>query len=70
MNLLARAAAGTGFTIRDIERIASNAPRRYKTFSIKKRNSDLTRTIAQPARELKQIQRWLVADELCGPSCS
>lgn len=64
MTLLARTAAGTGFTIRDIQRIASNAPRRYKTFQIKKRNSDRTRTIAQPAKELKHIQRWLVTEEL------
>lgn len=64
MKLLVRVAAGTGFTVADIRRIARNAPRRYKTFLIKKRNSNETRTIAQPARELKLIQRFLVNEEL------
>ncbi|MBR0553648.1 retron St85 family RNA-directed DNA polymerase [Stakelama marina] len=49
----------TGLTERDVMKIISNAPRRYKHFRIKKRNGSL-RDIAQPARELKALQKVIV----------
>jgi RNA-directed DNA polymerase len=39
--------------------IIRTAPLRYKVFYIKKRNGGL-REVAQPAREVKAIQRWLI----------
>lgn len=39
------------------------APLRYKTYAIKKRNGK-DRTIAQPARDIKLIQRFMVAELL------
>lgn len=50
----------TGLSYADIERIVLTAPRRYKVFHIPKRRSYETREIAQPARELKMLQRLLV----------
>lgn len=41
--------------------IVRTAPLRYKVFTIKKRDGT-DRTIAQPAREVKAIQRWLVQE--------
>ena len=64
MSLLRRASEGTGFTVADLQKIIRIAPHRYKVFKIKKRSSDQLRTIAQPAKELKHLQRWLVSDEL------
>lgn len=49
----------TGLSISDILRVASNGPNRYKVFMIEKRSGGL-RKIAQPARELKHIQRSLI----------
>ena len=43
------------------EQIARTSPLRYKVFTIPKRDGSL-RTVAQPAREVKAIQRWLVND--------
>ncbi len=42
-----------------LEKIIRTAPLRYKVFYIKKRSGGL-REVAQPARELKAIQRWLI----------
>lgn len=49
----------TGIDAADFERIVETAPRRYKVFEIPKRNGGM-REIAQPARELKFIQRMLI----------
>jgi RNA-directed DNA polymerase len=46
----------TGLSQRDVLRIVINAPVRYKTYSIPKRNGG-ERVISQPARELKALQR-------------
>ncbi len=46
----------SGLSEHDVLRIVSNAPVRYKTYVIKKRNGD-GRIISQPARELKVLQR-------------
>ncbi len=57
--LLKTLSATTGLSISDILRVASNGPNRYKVFMIEKRSGGL-RKIAQPARELKHIQRSLI----------
>ena len=44
-----------------LQKIIRTAPLRYKVFSIPKRKGGL-REVAQPAREVKSIQRWLIAD--------
>jgi RNA-directed DNA polymerase len=44
-----------------LELIIRTAPLRYKVFTIPKRDGS-PRTVAQPAREVKAIQRWLVND--------
>ncbi|TAD89324.1 MAG: RNA-directed DNA polymerase [Alphaproteobacteria bacterium] len=49
----------TGFWPSDIVRISRDAPRSYKVFSIPKQNGS-SRTIAQPTKELKAIQRAIV----------
>jgi len=46
----------TGLSENDIRRILSNAPQRYKTYHIKKRDGG-KREISQPAREVKALQR-------------
>lgn len=49
----------TGLSEDDLNRIVRTAPRRYKVFEIPKRSGGM-REIAQPARELKFIQRVLI----------
>lgn len=53
----------TGLSDSDIRRIVSNAPSRYKHFTIKKRNGK-DRHISQPSRELKALQRALIEFKL------
>lgn len=48
----------------DIRKIVRTAPRRYKVFAIPKRSGVDRRIIAQPARELKAIQRYIVSTKL------
>jgi RNA-directed DNA polymerase len=43
----------------DILKIISSAPRRYKIYGVPKRDGVGVRTIAQPAREVKAIQRYV-----------
>jgi RNA-directed DNA polymerase len=52
--------AATGLSESDIRKIISNAPIRYKTYPIPKRRGGY-RKISQPAREVKALQRALVA---------
>lgn len=49
----------SGLSVPDVEHIVATAPRRYKVFSIPKRNGGL-REIAQPSRELKVLQNLVV----------
>src|SRR5690348_5091683 len=56
--LLERLSAETGLRALDVQRIATSAPVRYKFYSIPKRSGGLRR-IAQPAREVKALQRAL-----------
>lgn len=53
----------TGLPESAISRIVSSAPRRYKVYTIPKRNGG-EREIAQPAREVKALQRALLAGPL------
>lgn len=58
-NLLAVLVTETGMDPGDILRIIRSAPSRYKVYNIPKRSGG-SREIAQPARELKVLQRVLV----------
>lgn len=53
----------TGLPEFEIRKIISSAPIRYKTYPIMKKNGG-TRLISQPAREVKLLQRSLIASEL------
>ncbi len=61
--LVPRLTRSTGLSDRDVRAIISNAPSRYKTYEIPKRNGG-TRIISQPAREVKALQRVIVAEIL------
>lgn len=57
MSFLVRVLAqDSGLTPHDVMRILVSAPKRYKTFQIQKRTGG-KRTISQPAREVKLLQR-------------
>ncbi len=43
-----------------VDRIARSAPHRYKVYQIPKKASLEKRTIAQPAREVKSLQYWVL----------
>lgn len=59
MNLLRELARESGLAVKDVMRLVNTAPRRYKVFPILKRNGD-ERLIAQPASEIKVLQRILM----------
>jgi RNA-directed DNA polymerase len=44
--------------------LAQSAPHRYKVFQIPKRTPGQFRTIAQPAREVKALQYWVMKNVL------
>ncbi|UHS63482.1 RNA-directed DNA polymerase [Agrobacterium vaccinii] len=56
--ILKALSTATGLSDRDLRAIISNSPDRYKVYSIAKRRGG-RREIAQPARELKVLQRAL-----------
>lgn len=62
-DLLQRLVQGTGLPERDVLRIISTAPSRYKQYNIAKRSGG-TRLIAHPARELKALQKVLLNEYL------
>lgn len=49
-----------------LDHIIRSAPYRYKVFEIDKRDGKTKRTIAQPAKELKAIQYWVMEKVLSG----
>jgi RNA-directed DNA polymerase len=59
VNLLEMIAIETGLSPSDADRIITTAPRRYKVYQIPKRSGG-SRTIAQPSREVKLLQRLLI----------
>jgi RNA-directed DNA polymerase len=54
-----------GWSGKDLERIIATAPARYKVYTIPKRHGG-HRIIAQPSRELKMIQRYILYNKLDG----
>jgi RNA-directed DNA polymerase len=52
--------------LHDLRFLARSAPYRYKVYEIKKRQPRKTRTIAQPAREVKRLQYWVISCLLKG----
>jgi RNA-directed DNA polymerase len=63
--LLAILTKATGLSGFDLAQVITSAPRRYKTFRIPKRRGGY-RMMAQPAREVKALQRAIVAEYLQG----
>jgi retron-type reverse transcriptase len=53
-----------GWSGTDIQRIVSTAPARYKVYPIPKRHGAGWRIIAQPSRELKAIQHYILHNKL------
>ncbi len=53
-----------GWTGADLQRIITTAPARYKVYAIPKRHGAGWRTIAQPSRELKAIQHFVLHNKL------
>lgn len=45
-----------------VDHIIRSAPHRYKVYQIPKRSGKGTRTIAQPAREVKRLQVWVMSN--------
>jgi RNA-directed DNA polymerase len=58
-DLITHMSSDMGMLPDHLKSIIRTAPLRYKVFYIPKRNGG-TREVAQPAREVKAIQRWLV----------
>jgi RNA-directed DNA polymerase len=63
MTLVEAISIDTGISVSDIERIIRTAPARYKHYQIPKKSGG-TRVIAQPSRELKVLQRYLMENWL------
>lgn len=59
MSMLSKLAVLARLPIADVEYLINNAPRRYKVYPIPKRGGGF-RTIAQPAREIKTLQRAMI----------
>jgi RNA-directed DNA polymerase len=53
-----------GWSGSDIQRVISTAPARYKVYPIPKRHGAGQRIIAQPSRELKAIQHFILHNKL------
>lgn len=64
ISLVERLSVGLSITAKRVEALIASGPARYKVYEIPKRNSDESRTIAQPARELKPLQYWLLENIL------
>ena len=50
----------------ELDKLVRSAPRRYKVYKIPKRKPNQMRTIAQPAREVKVLQYWVMEHVLDG----
>lgn len=60
MTLIADLARETGLSVKAVRRLIATAPKRYKTFPIPKRDGS-ERIIAQPAFEIKALQRVAIS---------
>ena len=70
--LIERLGLDLGLSVTQLDRIAHRSPYTYKVYPIPKKSGGV-RTIAQPAKETKLIQRWLIANvfvELPVHSCA
>ena len=63
-NLLERLSNDLALPPRDLLYLVKSAPYRYKVYEIAKRAPGKKRTIAQPARELKPLQYWVMKNVL------
>ena len=67
MSLRSEISVSTGIGASELQFLEATAPARYKSFPIPKRGGG-ERIIAQPSREIKLIQRWIVENVLsCYP---
>lgn len=60
VNLVSYCSSEIGVSAQVVRRIATGAPYMYKKFRLKKRGRDEYRWVAQPAREVKALQRAIV----------
>lgn len=60
MSIISKIAEALLKTEIEVRILTRSAPFRYKVYLIPKRNSKSKRRIAQPAREIKALQRWLI----------
>jgi RNA-directed DNA polymerase len=63
-DLLASLCETTVMSPRDLLKVIRSAPRRYKEYDIDKRAPGQKRRIAQPAREVKTLQYWVMSNFL------
>src|ERR1019366_3498454 len=63
-NFLERLASEFLLPLDDLVYLIRSAPYRYKVYEIAKKAPGKKRTIAQPARELKPLQYWLMENVL------
>ncbi len=66
MSLLRELVEHIGLSVTETQRIILTAPARYKVYNIPKRDGVGWRTIAQPSRELKAIQNYILQKKLNG----
>ena len=64
MTLLRELVEEIGFSASEVQRIIATAPARYKVYDIPKRHGAGWRTIAQPSRELKALQHYVLHRKL------
>jgi len=63
-SLLVRMSEGLMVDPTRLDHLIASAPHRYKVYRVPKRSGHGYRVIAQPAREVKRIQRWLMKEIL------
>lgn len=63
-NLLERLSNDLALPLDDLRYLVKSAPYRYKVYEIAKKSPGKKRTIAQPAREIKPLQYWVIRNVL------
>lgn len=63
MSLVLELVEATGLSVSDVLHVIDTAPARYRVYPIEKRNGG-ERIIAQPSRELKAMQRYVLHEKL------
>lgn len=64
--LIQRIADEFGLSISVVSKIVTTAPHRYKSYEVKKKSGDGVRVVAQPAKEIKIIQSFIVNNVING----